>query len=392
MSGDEEKPKTTNDIDATVARPTDSRRSAEQICAGLERWLPKVVGEQSGVKIDSFEIPDTNGMSSETGLLTATWNQSGMLVTRELVVRIAPVSSEIPVFMDYDFEMQFQVMKHIREVSRVPVPQVHWLELDPEYVGAPFFMMSRIQGLVPPDVLPYNFGDCWISEATDAQLRLLEEETVKALVALHSIEHPEVEFPLLVSRQPGDSALRQHVNELRAYNDWVFNDGRSSKLIEETFAWLNDHWPEDDSDVVLSWGDARIGNIMYQDFKPVAILDWEMAGLGPREIDIAWMIFLHRFFEDIAQSMDLPGMPTFLHRDRIVALYEQYSGYRVTDLDFYMVYAALRHAVIMSQVQRRAIAFGTAEEPENLDHLFMHHETLRALLDGNYWDRVAPLD
>ena len=37
---------------------------------------------------------------------------------------------------------------------------------------------------------------------------------------------------------------------------------------------------------MLSWGDSRIGNVMYRDFAPVAVLDWEMAPLGPRELDL----------------------------------------------------------------------------------------------------------
>ena len=397
MSTEEEKPQDSDGQvtaagDATVARPSSSRRSATMIEAGLTRWFPKVLGDDAGVTIDHFEIPEGNGMSSETVLLTATWTERDKSVTRDLVARIAPVVSEIPVFMEYDFEMQFQVMQHIARISTVPVPQVHWLELDPDYVGAPFFVMNQIAGQVPPDVMPYNFGDCWISDATDDELRRLETETIRVLVDLHAIEHAEVEFPMLISPQPGGSALRQHVNALQDYSNWVFDDGRTPPLITAAFQWLYDHWPEDDSGVVLSWGDARIGNIMYQDFKPLAVLDWETAGLGPREIDLGWMIFLHRFFEDIAHSLDIAGMPTFMHRDRLVALYESMSGYEVVDLDFYVVYAALRQAVIMSQVQRRAITFGAAEEPANLDELFMHHDSLRALLAGTYWDRVEPLD
>ena len=57
----------------------------------------------------------------------------------------------------------------------------------------------------------------------------------------------------------------------------------------------------------MSWGDSRIGNILYRDFVPAAVLDWEMAGLGPRELDLAWLVYSHRVFQDIAGSMGLPG-------------------------------------------------------------------------------------
>ena len=53
---------------------------------------------------------------------------------------------------------------------------------------------------------------------------------------------------------------------------------------------------------------------MYRDFRPVAVLDWEMAGLGPRELDVAWMLFAHRVFEELAGAFGLPGMPDFMRR------------------------------------------------------------------------------
>jgi aminoglycoside phosphotransferase (APT) family kinase protein len=81
-------------------------------------------------------------------------------------------------------------------------------------------------------------------------------------------------------------------------------------------------------------------------------------------------------------------MPEFMHRERIVELYAERSGYTPRDMDFYTVYAALRHAVVMSQVQRRAIAFGQAEMPTDIDDLIMHRQTLEEMLEGAYWARV----
>jgi hypothetical protein len=42
----------------------------------------------------------------------------------------------------------------------------------------------------------------------------------------------------------------------------------------------------------------------------------------------------------------------------------------------------------MSQVQRRAIKFGQAETPEDIDDLIMHRATLEQMLEGTYWERV----
>ena len=92
--------------------------------------------------------------------------------------------------------------------------------------------------------------------------------------------------------------------------------------------------------------------------------------------------------KDIVEMLELPGMPHFLRRDEVEALYAELSGHTPRDMDFYTVYAALRHAVVMSQVQRRAIAFGEAEMPEDVDDLIMHRQTLEEMLEGEYWERV----
>ena len=376
------------EVDASAARPEASRRDAETTRVQLQDWLATVLPEGSDPVVESVNVPESNGMSSETVLFDASWASDGVRQDHALVARIEPAETSVPVFETYDFDSQFRVMAKVAELSDVPVPQVHWLEQDPSHLGSPFFIMARAEGLVPPDVMPYNFGDSWVYDATPEQQRRLEESTVDALVRLHSIEQPEVHFAFLEMDAPGDTALRRHVNAQRAYYEWVASDGNRSPLIERTFDWMEANWPADDTDAALSWGDARIGNTMYRDFEPVAVLDWEMAALAPREVDLAWMIFLHRFFEDIAAVMELPGMPEFLHRERMVELYAERSGYTPRDMDFYSVYAALRHAVVMSQVQRRAIAFGQAEMPDDVDDLIMHRATLEEMLDGAYWDRV----
>lgn len=376
------------EVDASAARPDAASRDPEDTRVRLQKWLATVLPAGSDPVVESVTVPESNGMSSVTVLFDASWSTDGAREQHQLVARIEPGETSVPVFETYDFDSQFRVMAKVAELSDVPVPRVHWLESDAEAIGAPFFIMSRADGLVPPDVMPYNFGDSWVYDATPEQQRRLEESTVDTLARLHAIEDPDVHFAFLEMDAPGDTALRRHVNAQRAYYEWVASDGNRSPLIERTFEWLEANWPSDDTDAVLSWGDARIGNTMYRDFEPVAVLDWEMAALAPREVDLAWMIFLHRFFEDIATVMELPGMPEFLHRERIEQLYAERSGYTPRDMDFYSVYAALRHAVVMSQVQRRAIAFGQAEMPADIDDLIMHRATLEEMLEGTYWDRV----
>ena len=84
----------------------------------------------------------------------------------------------------------------------------------------------------------------------------------------------------------------------------------------------------------------RASIAIYQSFEPVAVLDWEMASLGPRELDVGWFVFLHRFFQDIAEVFGLDGIPDFLRRSDVEQCYQELSGYPPRDMDFYLTYAA----------------------------------------------------
>jgi aminoglycoside phosphotransferase (APT) family kinase protein len=275
-------------------------------------------------------------------------------------------------------------MRTVGVMCDVPVPTVHWTEADPTVLGAPFFVMERIEGDVPPDILPYNFMS-WVLEGTPQDRQRMQEATVSALARLHQIEDVEEMFHFLPGATPDRTALQRHVVEQREYYEWVVADGQRSPLIEDAFAWLDAHWPADEGPTVLSWGDSRIGNVLYRDFEPVAILDWEMASLGPAELDVAWLITLHAFFEDVAKGYDLPGLPDFLRRDDVVAQYEALTGHTPRDLDFYTAYASTRHAIIMSRIGRRSIHFGEAEAPADIDDLIPHRAMLEAMLAGSYW-------
>ncbi|MEV7970590.1 phosphotransferase family protein [Sphaerisporangium sp. NPDC088356] len=297
---------------------------------------------------------------------------------------MAPAAEAVPVFPEYDLGKQFEVMRLARERAAVPAPRALWFEPDPAALGSPFFVMEQERGDVPPDLVPYTF-EGWLVDASPADLERLQRQTVRILARLHDAAVRPEELAFLQSGHPGDSALRRHVNEQRTYYEWAHGSLRIP-ILEDAFAWLDDHWPASPGPDVISWGDARIGNVMYRDFTPVAVLDWEMAAVGPREIDIAWMIFLHRFFQDVTEIMGLPGLPAFMTREDVCAQYRSLSGYAPRDMEFYEMYAALRHGIIMARVWHRRIHFGELAMPEDPNDLVMHRAAIESMLDGHYWD------
>jgi aminoglycoside phosphotransferase (APT) family kinase protein len=263
------------------------------------------------------------------------------------------------------------------------VPETFWFEESGDALGAPFIVMRRLDGVVPTDNPPYVFGG-WFFDASADERAALQDRALATLAGLHAIADVRATFPSL-ARGVGDDALRSHVEGQRAYYEWTRRDDRLHvPVIEEAFDWLDEHWPSSVGPEVLSWGDSRIGNMIFDDLTPVAVLDWEMASIGPREIDLAWFLFIHRFFQDLAEVFGLPGLPDVARRDDVVATYERHSGHRARDFDWYVVYAALRYAIVMSQVKRRMIHFGEDTVPATADEYVMFHATLRGLLDGSY--------
>jgi aminoglycoside phosphotransferase (APT) family kinase protein len=371
-----------SDAPSEIARPRTSTRDRAELRERLERWLAGRFGE---AEVSPLAGPATNGMSSETLLFDARWREGGALRSASLVGRLAPDPAAVPVFPTYDMQRQFRVMQALGELGALPIPRVLWCETDPAPLGAPFFVMERVLGEVPPDIPPYTFGQSWLSKGTPEQLARLEERTVGLLAGLFRIERAAERFAFLDSPRPGATPLRRFVAELRGFYDWVSADGIRSPLIDRCFAWLETHWPEREGKTVLSWGDARIGNVLYRDFAPVAALDWEMAALGPPELDVGWLIALHRFFDDLSRNAGMAGMPELLRRDDVAASYEKQTGYAPRDLDFYTLLAALRHGIVMFRIARRMAHFGEVQLPPDVDDMIAHRRMLERMLEGSYW-------
>lgn len=360
-----------------------STRDLEELSERLQDWLAGCLPVGADPRLSEVSSPSATGMSSETLLFDATWQEDGEERRGEFVARVEPDASDCPVFPFYDLKTQFDLLRLVRERSRVPVPEVHWLELDPSHLGAPFFVMDRVEGRVPPDIMPYTFGS-WLSEASPEERRTLQDSSVKLLAELHSIDASSEDFAFLEFDLPGETPLRRHFENQKRYYAWVRED-RHHPVLEQAIEWIESSWPAEEGGSVVSWGDSRIGNVLYDGFEPSAALDWEMAALGPRELDIGWMIFMHCFFDEIARGMDLPGMPDFMRPQDVTATYEALTSRSVRDIEFYQVYAALRHGIVMARVHARRVHFGEGEWPEDVDSVIYHAPTLQRMIDGSWW-------
>ena len=189
-------------------------------------------------------------------------------------------------------------------------------------------------------------------------------------------------FGYLAPEQVGETLLHRNLAKVRAWYDFAVRDLAPSPTAERALAWLEANVPmaEEQGDPVLCWGDARIGNVIYRDFEPVAVLDWEMVTLGPRALDVSWLLFAHQVFESIVGMLELPGMPHFLREEDVVATYAEKSGVELGDLDWYHVYNGLQWCIVFMRTGARQVHFGEIEMPADIESLFHCKPLLESIL------------
>ena len=346
------------------------RRDPAKIEVALADWAHSF--RDSGASVTDVRAPDS-GMANDTVLFR--------LDGEALVARLAPApESPYQTFPTFDLEFQRRAMELVRSRTNVPVPEIVHLEESDEWVGVPFLVTRAVEGVVPSDNPPYLIDPAgWFLQGTPEQWKRLETSTIDVLVRLHRIvdDGPETEF--LHWDAPGDTALERQFNAHRAYYEWA-RDGHTVPILERAIEKLASTLPASDSSV-LNWGDSRPGNIIYRDFEPVAVLDWEMAGVGPPEVDLAWATFFQKFFGGMAAQYGLPPVPE-LFGNEAVASYERLSGNAVNDLAWYEGLAGLRMGIILVRMSLRSAAFGLQPLPENPDDMVMFVPVLEQLLEA----------
>ncbi|MCV7065325.1 phosphotransferase family protein [Mycolicibacterium farcinogenes] len=374
-------------VDAPVENVDHLQRSSRDVTtlpSVLSKWLSTMMPGGVTPEITVESGVDSNGMSSETIMLTGRWEENGEPRKQQWVARVAPTQDDVPVFSSYRLDHQFELMRQIGELTDVPVPNVRWIEPTGEVLGKPFFLMDRVEGQVPPDVMPYTFGGNWFADAPADRQRELQDTTVEVLAKLHAIPDAAQRFAFLAEVDPpGDTPLRRHFGWLKDWYEFSVPDIGRSPLVDRALEWLEKNFPDDvaASDTVLVWGDSRIGNVLYQDFRPAAVLDWEMATVGPREFDVAWIIYAHMVFQELCGMANMPGLPDVLREEDVRATYRDLTGVEVGDLRWFYVYSGVVWACVFMRTGARRIHFGEMEKPDDIESLFYHRPLLERMIE-----------
>lgn len=324
-------------------------RDLEKTRLALEEWLADRMPDADGVTVAELTVPGGTGFSNETLLFDVSWREDGEEQARSLVGRLQ--TSEPTVFPDLDVTRQARVMQAIAEHSDVPVPEVLWVEDDPSVLGTPFFVMEKVEGVIPTDVPSYNEVG-FIAEMPAADRRRLWESAVEKMARVHRVDWQAAGLGFLDEPEHGAPGVDQHLAYLRRYRDWAVG-GRPFPIAERAWDWIERHRPGGSGPgagvgaVGLCWGDARLSNMIFSGTECVAVLDWEMVLLGPPERDLGWWLYFDRFSADGYGVPRLDGLPG---RDESIAHYESLLGRPVGDVEFWEVVAGFYFVVIMVRV------------------------------------------
>lgn len=311
----------------------------------LEQWISRRCPDRTDVTVTNIDIPVSTGFSNETVFFDASWSQDRTKCSERLVARIEPAGGALfpaqSIHCRVSVEVQYRAMEAVGRHCGAPVPDLLGYEPDPAVIGQPFFVMGFTEGRVPADQPRYSTEGFLVDEATPAQRRHMVETGLQALAEIHSIDWREAGLDWLDGSGTGQPSTRVQLDLYRASTARQLA-GREHRVLSAAIDWLVANDPGDDR-IGLSWGDCRLGNIVWQDYRPAAVLDWEACALSPTEADVGWWLMFDRMSFDDLGAARMDGFPT---REELISLYEQASGREVRAPHYWEVFGVMRFCAI----------------------------------------------
>lgn len=279
----------------------------------------------------------SEGLANETVLVELEPGHPG------IVLRLPPLQ---PVFTRYDLSAQAAVHGALAAAG-IPAPWPAVVVTDPQWIGTSFLVMPLVRGHVAG---PAPVFDQWVMGAGAEAQRRMHDAAIDTMAAVHAVDWAAAG---LASVLPGPG-LDDALDEWAGYIEWA-GAGCPLPALTEALEWCRRHAPLADpagAPPVLLWGDPRLGNLIFDDhFGVQAVLDWDLAALGPREMDLGWYFGLNSMMDELF-GQRVPGFP---ERAEAVERYEAASGHAVTDLAWHEVFALVR-ALAINDRQRRVAA------------------------------------
>jgi aminoglycoside phosphotransferase (APT) family kinase protein len=310
----------------------------------LEDFLAKHLGAVSHMAVTRHQA----GHSNETFFI----DYGG----RDLVLRRPPLGAFLPTA--HDVGREYKVLAALASTN-VRVPHVVLACSDESVIGAEFYVMERVRGEVIRDELPSAFDE--------KDRSLIGDELIDALVELQSVDPATCG---LAGFGKPTGYLGRQLKRWRGQLGLTLPSTRPLPELEQVGDWLESNVPDSPGTSIVH-GDYKLDNVVFDAGSPtrlVAILDWEMSTLGDPLADLGWMIsFWQQGGRDgenevLDRLSSVTSEPGFVTPERLVARYEELTGRDTTDLDWYVVLANWKLAVLLEGSYARHLA-GATDDP-----------------------------
>jgi aminoglycoside phosphotransferase (APT) family kinase protein len=228
---------------------------------------------------------------------------------------------------------------------------------DPSVLGRPFYLMGFVDGWSPMDT-----HGRW-PEPFNSDMETRPELSYQLAEGIALLSKVDWKAKGLSDLGRPDGFHERQVDRWTAFFERI--KGREIDGLDVATDWLRNHRPLDFIPGLMH-GDYQFANVMYSHGAPArlaAIVDWEMGTVGDPKLDLGWMVQSwpsrtrgengeEATDEPSAMSyVDMRGMPS---RSAVVEHYAKVSGRQVDDLDYYLVLAKWKLAIVLEQGFQRA--------------------------------------
>lgn len=251
----------------------------------------------------------------------------------------------------HDMIREFRVLQALEKAGYTKMPHPISCCEDESVIGAPFFLMEKVEGLIIRNRPP--------AEASVGFFQSLSQSALDVLIELHSLELSASGLGAL--GKPEGYALRQ-------VQGWAerFQKAKTSEVssIEDAFQWLMESLPAE-SDIAFIHNDFKYDNLVISTSGEVqAVLDWEMATVGDPLMDLGTTLayWAEAEDEDILRMFNLSYVPGNFTRRELVDYYASRTGRDLSDFGFYYVFGLCKVATIAQQIYQR-FSLGYSKDP-----------------------------
>jgi aminoglycoside phosphotransferase (APT) family kinase protein len=263
---------------------------------------------------------------------------------KEMVLRRPPFGSKVKTA--HDMGREYNVLSKLHRAYPAPKPLLHCT--DESVLGAPFYLMERVHGVILRKEVPEGL------ELPPATARRLSESFIDNLAALHGLDYAALGLAEL--GKPEGYMQRQVKGWIERY---AGSKTHELPQVEKLSAWLKERMPAR-SAAALIHNDYKYDNMILdsQDITLVrAVLDWEMCTLGDPLSDLATALAYWVQADDPSDIRPARWGPTSipgsLTRAELLERYRIKTGRDVSDIVFYYVFALFKTAVIIQQIYYR---------------------------------------